>query len=326
LRRTYTISVSKLFLLVIVVVIAGCSLEKQSGLNRGLQNLTAKYNILFNANELLREKQAGYEAAYVDDYTELLSVYRDTVAKSDVPDKELDEVKAKANTIISVKEQSHYLGDAYLLLSKANYLDGNYFDAVEYANYVTRSFGNNADLKQEALVYKARSLLYINQPNDAKATLDSAMQSVNPKKKITADVYASKLQYDIYVQEYTDAEAMAKLAIQYARSSEQKLRLTFILAQLQELNHQPADAVANYIRVSKSNVEFDMAFNANLNRIRIEDSQNGVKVSRLARLKSLLKNSDNKDFADQVYYQIAQLQYNDGEIDNALKKLYRLVC
>jgi len=323
LRHTYTISVSKLFLLAIVMVIAGCSLEKKSALNRGLQNLTAKYNILFNANELLRAKQAAYEEAYVDDYTELLSVYRDTVTKSDIPDKELDEVKAKANTIISVKEQSHYLGDAYLLLSKANYLDGNYFDAVEYANYVIRSFGNNADLKQEALVYKARALLYINQPADAKATLDEALQNINPKKKTTADVYATKLQYDINVQEYTDAEAMAKLAVQYAHSSDQSLRWTFILAQLQELNHNPTDAIANYNRVSKSNVEFDMAFNANLNRIRIEDGQNGAKVSRLTRLRSLLKNTNNKDFTDQIYYQIAQLQYNNGEIDNALKS-YRL--
>lgn len=323
MRHTYTISVPKLFLLAIVMAIAGCSLEKKSGLNRSLQNLTAKYNILFNANELLRAKQAGYEEAYVDDYTELLSVYRDTVTKSDVPDKELDEVKAKANTIISVKEQSHYLGDAYLLLSKANYLDGNYFDAVEYANYVIRSFGTNADLKQEALVYKSRSLLYINQPADAKATLDTALQNINPKKKITADVYATKLQYDINVQEYIDAEAMAKLAVEYAHSSDQKLRWTFILAQLQELNHEPTDAIANYTRVSKSNVEFDMAFNANLNRIRIEDSQSGVKVSRLIRLRALLKNSNNKDFTDQIYFQIAQLQYNDGEIDNALKS-YRL--
>jgi tetratricopeptide (TPR) repeat protein len=323
LRHTYTISVSKLFLLAIVIIIAGCSLEKKSALNRSLQNLTAKYNILFNANELLRAKQAGYEEAHIDDYTELLSVYRDTVAKSDAPDKELDEVKAKANTIISVKEQSHYLGDAYLLLCKANYLDGNYFDAVEYANYVIRSFGANADLKQEALVYKARALLYINQPNDAKVTLDSALQNINPKKRITADVYATKLQYDINVQEYPDAEAMAKLAVQYAHSSDQKLRWTFILAQLQELNREPADAIANYTRVSKSNVEFDMAFNANLNRIRIEDSQSGVKVSRLNRLRALLKDSNNKDFTDQVYFQIAQLQYNDGEIDNALKS-YRL--
>ena len=136
MSRISTISFQKLFLLAVIMVIAGCSLEKQSTLNRGLQNLTAKYNILFNANEMLRLKQEAYEAAYVDDYSELLSVYRDTIARNDAPDKELDEVKAKANTIISVKEQSHYLGDAYLLLSKANYLDGNYFDAVEYANYV----------------------------------------------------------------------------------------------------------------------------------------------------------------------------------------------
>jgi tetratricopeptide (TPR) repeat protein len=326
LRHTSTFSVlkqPKLFLLAILIVIAGCSLEKKSALNRGLQNLTAKYNILFNANELLREKQEGYEAAYVDDYSELLSVYRDTVAKSEVPDKELDLVKAKANTIISVKEQSHYLGDAYLLLSKANYLDGNYFDAVEYANYVIRSFDKNAELKQEALVYKARSLLYINQPNDAKAALDSAFQNINPKKRITADVYATKLQYDINIQDYTDAEAMAKLAVQYSYSKDKELRWTFILAQLQELNHKPADAIASYDRVSKSNVIFDMAFNANLNRIRLEDSQNEVKVSRLARLRSLLKNDNNKDFTDQVYYQIAQLQYTDGEIDNALKS-YKL--
>jgi tetratricopeptide (TPR) repeat protein len=323
LRHYHILSVAKPFLFTLAVIIAGCSLEKQSALNRGLQNLTAKYNILFNANEMLRLKQEAYEAANIDDYSELLSVYCDTIAKNDAPDKELDEIKAKANTIISVKEQSHYLGDAYLLLSKANYLDGNYFDAVEYANYVIRSFGQNADLKQEALVYKARSLLYIHQPADAKATLDSALQNVNPKKRITADVYASKLQYDINTQDYADAEEMAKLAVQYAHSGDQRLRWTFILAQLQELNGKPADAITNYTKVSKSNVEFDMAFNANLNRIRIEETQSGIKVSRLTRLRALLKNTNNKDFTDQIYFQIAQLQYTGGEIDNALKS-YRL--
>ncbi|QHS55754.1 tetratricopeptide repeat protein [Mucilaginibacter sp. 14171R-50] len=319
MRHTPTLSISKLWLLASVVVIAGCSLEKKSTLNRGLQNLTAKYNILFNAKELLRAKQEAYEAAYVDDYSEILSVYRDTVTRSDVPDPELDLVKAKANTIISVKEQSHYLGDAYLLLSKANYLDGNYFDAVEYANYVIRSFGNNAELKQEALVYKARSLLYISQPNDAKTAIDSAVKNINPKKHITADVYATRLQYDINIQDYTDAEEMAKLAIQHSHNKANELRWIFILAQLQELNNKPADAIANYARIGKSNAIFDMAFNADLNRIRIEDNLNGVKASRLTRLRSLLKNENNADFTDQIYYQIAELQYTGGEIESALK-------
>jgi hypothetical protein len=35
----------------------GARSKKRASLNRGLQNLTAKYNILFNANEMLREKQ-----------------------------------------------------------------------------------------------------------------------------------------------------------------------------------------------------------------------------------------------------------------------------
>ncbi|MBL4675536.1 MAG: tetratricopeptide repeat protein [Mucilaginibacter sp.] len=303
-----------------LIFIAGCSLEKKSALNRGLQNLTAKYNIIFNANEILRAKQAAYEQAYVDDYNELLAVYRDTTIGMDQPDKDLDAVKSRANTIISVKEQSHYLGDAYLLLSKANFYDGNYFDAIEYANYVIRSFGaKQPELKQEALVYKSRSLLYIKQPKDAKVALDSALANVNPKKKITADVYASKLQYDINVQDYADAEAMAKLAIEHANTSDQELRWTYILGQLQELNHKPTDAITSYNRVAKSNALFDMAFNANLNRIRIEEGQSGVKLTRTARLRSLLKNPNNKDFNDQIYYQIGELQYTDGNIDEALK-------
>ncbi|WP_374950507.1 tetratricopeptide repeat protein [Mucilaginibacter sp.] len=303
----------------LLIVIAGCSLEKKSAVNRGLQNLTAKFNILFNANEILAEKQASYAASYIDDYNEILSVYRDITAQSGELDKDLELVKQKANNIISVKEQSHYIGDAYLLLGKANFLQGNYFDAVEYLNYVTRTFGDNVDLRQEALVWKGRALMYLKKNDEAKLSLDSALQDINPKKKITADIYAAKLQYDINTQNYADGEEMARQAIAHSNNKVQQLRLTFILGQLQELNQKPADAVTSYGRIAKSNAAFDMAFNANLNRIRIEESQNGVKVSRLTRLRSLLRNPNNKDFTDQIYYQIATLQYADNDLDNAIK-------
>ena len=322
MKRSFTnriLHLSKFLLFAIVFIIAGCSLEKKSKFNRAMQNLTARYNILFNANEMLRAKQESYETSYVDNFTELLSVYRDTVAATGTPDKDLEEVKAKANKIIGIKEQSHYIGDAYLLLAKANFLDRNFFDAVEYANYVIRSFGNQPELKQEALVWKARALLYLHQPADAKVIIDTAIQNINPKKDITADVYATKLQYDINMQNYEEAEQVAKQAIEYSNTKMQRLRLIFILAQLQELNNKQAEAIENYNRVAKSNVVFEMAFNANLNRIRIEDSQNGVKISRIARLRSLLKEQNNLDFIDQIYYHIGQLQYTDHEVDEAIK-------
>ncbi|WP_091171871.1 tetratricopeptide repeat protein [Mucilaginibacter gossypii] len=319
LSSSYKSNTHFFFLFAVILVAAGCSLEKQSGFNRTMQNLTAHYNILFNANEILRLKQESYAASFPDAYSELLNVYPDTTAQTGTPDKDLEEAIVKANKIISIKEQSHYLGDAYLVLGKSRYLEANYFDAVEYCNYVTRSFGKQANLKQEALVWKARGLMYLNQLPLAKLVIDSAIQDINPKKNITADVYATKLQYDILTQNYAEAQEMAKLAIKYSYISNLKLRWIFILGQLQEVNLKPADAYESYTRIVKSNASFEMAFNANLNRIRIRDNQNGVKASKIDLLRALLKNEDNADFYDQIYYQIGEQQFKAGEIDNALK-------
>ena len=325
MKRISKTSVSvRVILIVFVFLVAGCAVQKQTAVNRGLQNLTAHYNILFNANEILRQKQDGYALSFVDSYNEILSVYQDTTPQSSTPDKDLAEAKAKANKIINIKEQSHYIGDAYLVLGKASFLGGDYFSALEYFNYVTRSFPDKLPLVQQALFWKARSLMYMNQMPQAKLVIDTAIQSIKPKKRTyLADIYATKLQYDINAQEYTDAEEAAKQAIHYCHTKAQRLRWTFILAQIQELNNKNADAIKNYTKVANSNASFEMAFNANLNRIRIEDMANGVKINRIDRLRALIKNENNKDFIDQIYFQIAELYFANKDIDNAIKN-YKL--
>lgn len=300
----------------------GCSLEKESGFNRSMQNLTAHYNILFNANELLRQKQENYQTTYIDAYNQILSVYQDTAAHpNNSVDKELEAAIAKANTIISIKEQSHYIGDAYLVLGKANHLYGHYFNAIEFFRYVTLSFPKQKLLVQEARVWQARSAIYLNQMEQAKELIDSTIKNVNPKKNITADVYGTALQYHINMDEYAEAEAMAKLAVKYANTKQQRLRLTFILAQLQELNHEQQDAYINYSSVVKSNASFEMAFNADLNRIRLEDERASRTLTRMERLRRLLRDDKNVEFTDQIYYQIALLYLAANDIDNAIKNL-----
>jgi tetratricopeptide (TPR) repeat protein len=284
-----------------------------------MQNLTAHYNILFNAKEILRQKQESYATSFIDNYNEILSVYQDTTTQSSTPDKDLEAVTIKANRIINFKDQSHYVGDAYLVLGKASYLGGNYFDAVEYFSYVIRSFPKRIDLLQNALIWKARTLMYLNQLPQAKLVLDTAFQNIDQKKSPRADIYATKLQYDIDVQDYTEGEEMAKQAVHFCKDKTQQLRWTFILAQLQELNKKPTESYANYTKIAKSNASFEMAFNASLNRIRIEENANGVKTSKMDKLLALLKDPNNKEFTDQIYYQVAQLKMADKDIDNAIK-------
>ncbi|GAB3920919.1 hypothetical protein GCM10028827_03450 [Mucilaginibacter myungsuensis] len=298
-------------------------MQEKTGFNRVMQNVTAKYNILFNAREILAQKQEAYELSYIDAYDNILSVYQDTITHGTATDKELDAALVRANTIISEKDQSKYIGDANLVLGKASHLYGRYFNAVEYFKYVTLAFKGKKekDVVQEARVWMARSLLYLNMVPQAKTAIDSAMANVNPKKKITADVYATATQFYINTQEYAQAEANCKLAVQYANTRNQTLRWTFILAQLQELNNNPKDAYLNYSKVVKSNASFEMAFNADLNRIRIEDAQASRNISRMERLRRLLRDDKNEEFKDQIYYQMALMQLAENDLDNAVKNL-----
>lgn len=307
-----------------VLLFAACNLEKESGFNRTMQNLTARYNILYNANDVLRQKQETMALNYIDNYGQLLSVYQDTAAKTaNTTDKLLESVIERGNIIISEKNQSRYIPDAYMLLGKANFLQYNYYNAIEFFSYVIRNYPQNYDLVQEARVWKARALMHIDQMAVADTLLDTAIRNIFPKERHTADVYATRLQYDIYAGKYAEGETMAAQAIRFSRDIGHKLRWTFILAQLQELNQKPAEAVKNYSRVVSSNAPFEMAFNASLNRIRIEDNQAGDKTSRIDRLRRLLKNENNVDFTDQIYYQIGEIYLAQGNYDEAVKN-YKL--
>lgn len=305
---------------ILVLLAAGCSLQKKSGFNRSMQNLTAHYNILFDANQILLQKQQDYALAFVDSYNEILSVYQDTtnIKKDAGLDKDLQSVVDKANRIINEKDQSHYQGDAYLVMGKANFLGANYFNAAEYFAYVVRSAGKQQGLVQDALTWGARTQLYLNRPDTARILIDSAFKQINLKKKNPADVYAAKLQYDINILDYKDGEEMAKQAIHFCKDGKLRLRWRFILAQLQEMNGENKDAYMNYGSIARSNANFEMAFNAQLNQIRIADMSNGVKRSRIDQLRALLKNPNNKEFTDQIYYQIGQQYYIEKDYDKAI--------
>ncbi|WP_299291411.1 tetratricopeptide repeat protein, partial [uncultured Mucilaginibacter sp.] len=306
-----------------MLAISGCSLEKESGFNRSMQNLTAHYNILFNARQIILQKQEQMAQVYNDDYSEILSVYQDTIAKTTAGNKDLEAVTSRANSIISLKEQSHYLGDAYFLLGQANYLGADYFNAVEYFSYVIRSFPQNKELTRTALAWKARSLMKLNQPKKAEAALDTARQLFEAKKASAEDITGADLQFNLDQGNYEQAEKLAVQAVALASNTKRKIRWTFILAQIQEANKKPDEAFKNYTSVVHSNASFELAFNADLNRLRIEEKQQGEQTNRISRLRLLLKDDKNADFIDQIYFQIGETALSFKKIDEAVKN-YKL--
>jgi len=285
-----------------------------------MQNLTAHYNILYNANQLVDESERNIQLVTVDDYERLISVYKEpkeATAQAEI--KNLDQAILKANVIANEKSLSNYVDDAYFLIAKANHLKANFYNASEFFTYTYTSYPDEKELRQAALAWKARSLMESERFEEAEMTLDTAFKYINTEKESVADIYATRAQLHLYAQQDEQAIGLLEQAIKYANNKQNKIRWIYLLAQLQQLTKKTESAYDNYSKVVKSNAPFDMAFNANLSRISIRDEQSGNKVNRSQQLRSLLKDDKNKDFIDQIYFQIANSYAAEKDLEKSIE-------
>jgi tetratricopeptide (TPR) repeat protein len=312
-----------------VCIIYACGSQKDNATTRSMQNLTARYNYIYNSNVILDTHQQELAETYVENYDQILPVYLGPVvddnfiAAAGAGSKSIDDVIKKAQVIILEKNYSNYLDDAYILLGKAQFFKGNYFNATEYFDYTTKNYSNITKSYVEALNWKARSLMQVKRLSEAKLVLDTLAYNIAGLKKNTSEPLATLAQMSIYQRKYTDAISYLKEAIKGSNNGRHKTRWTYILAQLSEQQKNYKEALLNYRKVEKSNAPFEMYFNANLNRIKLNALFSGKKINKQDELLALLKDDKNTDYNDQVYYQIAESLAADGDLDKA-QKYYRL--
>ncbi len=319
MRSKTLITLYSLSFCILCFGLLACNPQKKTVASRGMQNLTAHYNILYNANELVDESERNIQLISNDDYERLIPVYEESTeetAKSELP--KLDQAILKANVIANEKSLSNYVDDAYFLIGKANHLKANFYNASEFFTYVYKSYPDEKELRQQSLAWKARSLIQSQRYGEAEATLDTALKYIKTGKESVGDIYATRAQLHLYAQENAEAITLLELAIKNARNRQNKIRWIYLLAQLQQANKDMEAAYDNYTEVVKSNAPFDMAFNANLSRISIRDEENGNKTTRTERLSTLLKDDKNRDFIDQIYFQIANSYAQEKEFEKAI--------
>jgi len=304
--------------LLVVLSFYSCNSTKETVASRNMQNLTAQFNILFNANELINESDRNIQLAHSDDYDRVISVFiepNEAISQSELG--KLDEAILKANKIANEKSLSMYVDDAYFLIGKSNHLKSNFFNAVEYFNYVYSNYPEEKEIRQAALTWMARSLILSDRIEEAYKAVDTALKYVSIEKKSAAYIYATRAQLHIYAHEDDQAISFLQKAIKSKTNKQNKIRWTYLLAQIQQINGQPKEAYINYSKVLKSNASFEMAFNAKLSAISLENTEN--EKNKIRQITALLKDSKNVDFHDQIYFQIANNYLDAQNIEKAIE-------
>ncbi|WP_316842642.1 tetratricopeptide repeat protein [Pedobacter gandavensis] len=306
-----------------------CSSNKDTAASRAMQNLTSRYNYIYNANMILNQHQEELAEAYADNYDEVLPVYIHPEAYDIFNDQpggsmpDMEEIIKKARVLLLEKSYGNYQDDAYLLLGKANFFKGNYFNAEEYFDYTAKTYPNNIKSQVQALDWKARSLMQLGKYSQAAKVLDTLSNTISSLKKHKAEPLATIAQIYIHQRMAGEAIAMLEQAIKAHPSKPQRIRWNYILAQLYEQQENYNEALRYYRKVEKSSAPFEMYFNANLNRIKLNAFLSGVKINKQQQLMAMLKDDKNEDYHDQIYYQVAESYARDENYTEA-DKYYKL--
>ncbi len=251
----------------------------------------------------------------------------------------------------SLKKDEHntWIDENWLTIGVANYYRRNYDVAFKNLSYVKKFFStdktayiaemwiarvhiqegryteailclNSLDLSAEAFK-QSEAAQKSSKTTTKKSPLKKGKKSANEEKTVAP--FPKTLLFDLALtkamlaEKKNDQAGMIKAlteAIPYAKKSTDKARLHFVLAQLQEHKGDREAAAQNYSKVLKYNASFEMNFNARLKKALNAGGEKVVKD-----LNKLLRDTKNAEFKDQVYFTLAQISYNDGDIEKAIE-------
>lgn len=340
-RRTH------LYMLIAVAIAAAvalcaCSTNKNTAASRRWQAFTTRYNVYFNGSEHYKETLKEMERAYQDDYTRTVLMHpAEARADQQLPQPNGDfkrtiEKMQKAIQLHSItkkprkrssspkdkafrarEEFNPFLHNAWLMMGRAQYFNGDFLGAASTFFYISRHFSWLPDVVDEAKLWQARSYLALDWLYEA----ENILAHVKPDKlrtKSLQGLYNFDMA-DFYVRSGKKAEAVLLLEKVAARAKgSQKGRLYFLLGQLQAELGNRSDAYQAFRKAgSGAGADYRAKFNA---RIKQSEVFTGTNVNGEVRaLRAMTRYERNKEYLDQIYYAIANLYLSRADTTRAIE-------
>ncbi len=332
------------FSIIILFVLFSCSSKKNTLVSRSYHDITAYYNYYFNAYDSYKKSLKKVEDGYKYNFTYPLPVI--LVGESEVagmvsgdmdraikkstaligrhsitvkPERSKGTLTPKEKDFLNQTEYVKWAREAWLLVGISRTWKGSYDEAGQTFEYILLQFPNSS-IWYEAQLWLARiSILkgdYINAEDKLKS-----IESNKKKPKSRDFKYLTSSTWAFFYAKqtkYSQAIPYIKKTLSLSSSKRERLRLTYLLAQLAFKSEKFDDAVTYYLKVIKMNPSYEMAFNAKIGIASvIKDSGNERDMKKL--LVKLSKDEKNKEYLDQIYYALGNIEKSEGNIEKSIE-------
>ena len=339
-RKTIYWAVSPLLIL---CGLLSCSVEKNTSLSRNYHNLTSHYNIYFNGNESYKKGIESANRSIRNDYNRILDMflYEDegvnTAVSGDMkraidkatkvitfhsitskPKVKEGNQSEKDKAFYNKNEYNKWVDDSYMLMGKAYMYQGEYFLASETFKHIMVTFPEE-EIRYLAMIWLSRAYLMIGEDSEAERILVTLADRENLPKEYLREYQCTRAQYHLKNQEYSEAAKYLEQAMkQKGGSKEDKIRYTYILAQLYEEAGQNGQALEKYKRVTRYNPPYEMAFNARVSMAEVFETGEANSSDLKKLLNKMLKDSKNREYKDQIYFALGNIAMEEGDREKAI--------
>jgi len=339
----------------LILIIVSCSTENNTFINRTYHGTTARYNGYFNANELIRLGITSYRTTLKEDYYDLLPIdplpnEKDVLSLYPA----IDTAIAKCTKVIqnhsmpsndrpSKKKEEHnpWIDENWLTVGKASFYRRDYDAALKNFRFIKKFYKNDPTL-YKAELWIAKTNIELKNYTEAGFNLeklDKAIEEEEARKKATKLVkritnkfiiskkkkegepakFPKKIKFDLQktkanlalkTNNKEDAISFLKESLKYAKKKQDKARVNFILGQLLESVNKREEAKYHYSRVLKYNSNYELIFAAKIKRAFM-----GGSLKLRKELMKMLRDPKNAEFKDQIYYALADMELQNGNIN-----------
>ncbi len=319
------------WLLLLLVILSGCSTKKNTFTRRVYHNLTSHYNGWWNGNESIKEGLYELEYGTRDNYSEVLPLFKignpgDETSIAPYADRAIEKgsmVIQRHSMYFNKKEYCSWIDDSYFLIGQAYFFKKEYQSARRTFEFILSKY-DDKEMTIKARLWLARTFDRLEKFSKAQAELEilrAQAQDMTIPNKLIGFYEMVFANHYILQRKYEFAKPHLLTSLDYISKKDTRLRIQFILGQIYYREGNNEEAMSYFEKVIKRNPPYEMAFNAQINMAKCFDAESGNRDAIVKQLMKMLDDAKNFDYKDQIYYALAEIALKEKDSTQGLDYL-----
>lgn len=323
----------KYFLIILIFSLFSCNKNSKNPFARLYHNTTAYFNYYYNADKLYKEKLEEINKNYQFPSTGFIEIYHvgnEEEMKTYEPD--MDKIIKKNEVLIYKHPNSRWVDNARHLEGKAFFYKGQYDRGLRNYEEIIAKYAASR-LTNDVYLWLAKTYFYMDNEEMAYGIMKEHLvekpeEKIKFKKKFKGELAIFQSTVNIKEKQYKSAAIALEDNLKYIKGKNKTAKTHYLLGQLYETTNNFPMALSHYNKTEKLSDEYSIVFKSKLQKARmmIQMKPDAGYASVFDYLYKLEKDLKNKEYLDQIYYELSTLEQKQKNLNGAMGYLKKSVA